>query len=88
MLFRSVWLFINETRLIMKEKNFNVLLGIAFTTACYIAIGLLLTIIVKFVITPVLFRKFLWIFYGLAIAGFVAAASLRSLIKLIRRLLK
>jgi hypothetical protein len=76
-----VWLFVNETRLIMKEKNVNVVLGILFTGVCYALITFLLYVYIKFTQSPETFRKVLWFFYGIALAGFVGVGLFRSLSK-------
>jgi hypothetical protein len=81
-----VWLFVNETRLVMKEKDLNVLLGVLFTGTCYALITLLLYTYTKFTENPEIFRKFLWGSYGFAITGFIAVAASRSLIKILRKL--
>lgn len=78
--------FISETRLVMKEKNLNVLLGVLFTGTCYALITLLLYTYTKFTENPEIFRKFLWGPYGFAIAGFIAVTASRSLIKMLRKL--
>ena len=79
-----VWLFVNETRLIMKEKNLSVIPGILFTGVCYALIAVLLFIYFKFSGNPETFRKFLWTFYGTTIAAFIAVASVRLLLRLFR----
>jgi hypothetical protein len=80
-----VWLFVNETRLVMKEKNVNVVLGVLFTGMCYALMALLLYIYIKFTQSPETFRKFLWFFYGTVIAGFVVVAAFRSIIKIFKK---
>lgn len=81
-----VWLFINETRLVMREKNVSVIGGASFTGACYALIALLLYIYIKFAENPEIFRKILWSFYGIALAGFMAVGLLRFLIRIFRKL--
>jgi NADH:ubiquinone oxidoreductase subunit 2 (subunit N) len=81
-----IWLFINETRLVMKEKNISVIPGVLFTGVCYTLISLLLYIYIKFTQNPEIFRKLLWGFYGIAIVGFIVVAASRSLIKMLRKL--
>jgi hypothetical protein len=81
-----VWLFVNETRLVMKEKNVAAIPGILFTGTCYALITLLLYIYIKFTQNPEVFRKLLWASYGVAVAGFIVVASLRTVIKVLRKL--
>jgi hypothetical protein len=81
-----VWLFVNETRLVMKEKNLPMAAGALFTGVCYVLITLLLYIYIKFTQNPEMFRNVLWSLYGMALAGFITVASFRSLIKLLRKL--
>lgn len=81
-----VWLFVNETRLVMKEKNVNVIWGASFTGACYGLIALLLYIYIKFAQNPEIFRKILWTFYGVMLSGFMAVFLFRSLSRIFRKL--
>jgi hypothetical protein len=80
-----VWLFVNETRLIMKEKNVSAIPGILFTAGCYALITLLLYVYIKFSGNPEIFRKFLWTFYGATIAAFIGVASFRLFIRMFRK---
>jgi hypothetical protein len=79
------WLFVNETRLVMKEKNVSVFAGVLFTGLCYALMALLLYVYIRFTQSPETFRKFLWSFYGVAVAGFVAVPVFRSLIKIVKK---
>jgi hypothetical protein len=80
-----VWLFVNETRLIMKEKKVNVALGILFTAVCFALMALLLYIYLRFTQNPETFRRVLWFFYGIAIAGFVAVAASRLFSRIFKK---
>ena len=80
-----VWLFVSETRLVMKEKQLAVIPSALFTSTCFALIALLLYLYTKFSENPEILRSLLWGFYGFAIAGFIVVASARSLIRIFRK---
>jgi hypothetical protein len=80
-----VWLFVNETRLVMREKKVGPVLGVLFTGICFALMAFLLYVYIKFTQSPETFRKVLWFSYGIAIAAFVAVGVFRSLSQILKR---
>ena len=80
-----VWLFVNETRLVMKEKNLSVTAAVLFTGGCSALIALLISIYLKFTQNPAMLRSFFWSFYGIAVAGFIGVAAFRFFIRLLSK---
>lgn len=81
-----VWLFVNETRLVMREKKLNLVLSLLYTSACFALMLLLGYLYFKFANNPDLLRQSLWILYSLAVVGIMGAAISRPLIRIIKRL--
>ena len=83
-----VWLFINETRLVMREKKLNLVLSLLYTSVCFVLMLLLGYLYFQFAKNSDLLRQALWIFYTVAVVGIIGAAISRPLIRIIKRLFK
>jgi len=83
-----VWLFINETRLVMREKKLNLVLSLLYTSVCFVLMLLLGYLYFQFAKNSDLLRQALWIFYTVAFVGIIGAAISRPLIRIIKRLFK
>jgi hypothetical protein len=81
-----VWLFINETRLVMRAKKLNLVLSLLYTSACFALMLLLGYLYFQFAKNSDLLRQALWIFYTVAVVGIIGAAISRPLIRIIKRL--
>ena len=81
-----VWLFVNETRLVMREKKLNLVLSLLYTSACFVLMLLLGYLYFRFANNPDLLRQLLWMLYSLAVVGIMGAAIFRPLMRLIKRL--
>src|SRR6185503_10044136 len=81
-----VWLFVNETRLVMREKKLNLVVSLLYTSACFVLMLLLGYLYFQFAKNPDLLRQLLWMLYSLAVVGIMGAAISRPLIRIIKRL--
>ena len=82
----AFWLFINETKLVMRERKTNLAFGLLFVSVSYALVFALGYIYIKFADNPESFRISLWIFYGIAVLGLSAFGALRSFANVIRKL--
>jgi hypothetical protein len=81
-----VWLFVNETRLVMREKKLNFFLALLYTSVCFALMFVLGYTYFHFTQNPDLLRQSLWIVYSLVIVGIIGVAIFRPLIRIIRKL--
>lgn len=82
----AFWLFINETKLVMRERKTNLVFGLLFVSVSYALVFALGYIYIKFADNPESFRISLWIFYGIAVLGLSAFGALRLFTNVIRKL--
>ena len=80
------WLFVNETRLVMREKKLNIFLALLYTSVGFVLMSVLGYSYFEFTKHPDLLRQSLWIIYSLLIVGVMGIAIFRPLIRLIKKL--
>jgi len=80
-----LWLFVNEVRLVMRDKELNMVPAFLFTSTCFAFTFLLGYVYYEFVDSPEIFRKFLWITYGIGVAGLTGIAAVRFMIWVFRK---
>jgi len=81
-----IWLFVNETRLVMREKQLNLLLALLYTSICFALMFVLGYTYFQFTKNPDLMRQFLWIIYSIVIVGIIGVAIFRPLLRIIKKL--